>query len=66
MGKVESIEQQVALLKPDELATFRAWFSSFDSDAWDKQIAADAGSGRLDALASAALEEHRLGQSKEL
>jgi hypothetical protein len=66
MGKVESIEQQVASLKPDELATFRAWFSSFDSDAWDEQIAADASSGRLDALASAALEEHRAGKSKDL
>ena len=66
MGKVESIEQQVAALKPDELAVFRAWFSTFDSDAWDKQIAADTGSGQLDALASAALEEHRLGKTKDL
>jgi hypothetical protein len=63
---VESIEQQVASLKPDELAVFRAWFSTFDSDAWDKQIAADANDGRLDALAAAALDEHRQGKTKEL
>jgi len=66
MGKVESIEQQVASLQPEELAVFRAWFSTFDSDAWDEQIAIDANGGRLDALAAAALEEHRQGKTRDL
>lgn len=66
MGKVEHIEQQVASLAPDELATFRAWFVSFDADAWDKQIESDAGAGRLDAFAAAALDEHRAGRTKPL
>ncbi len=57
MGKVEHIEQQVASLAPEELASFRTWFVSFDADAWDRQIASDAVAGRLDALADAALEE---------
>ena len=66
MGKVEHLEQQVASLAPDELATFRAWFVSFDADAWDKQIDSDAGTGRLDALAAAALDERRARRTKPL
>jgi len=66
MGKLEQIEQEVASLAADELATFREWFAAFDADAWDKQIAADASAGRLDALADAALEEHRKGRTKSL
>lgn len=66
MGKIEHIEQQVASLAPDELASFRAWFASFDADVWDKQIAADASAGRLDALADAALQEHLKGHTKLL
>ena len=66
MSKLERIEQQVASLAPDELATFREWFASYDADAWDKQVAADASAGRLDALADAALEEHRKGHTKAL
>ncbi len=66
MGKVESIEQQVASLRPEELAVFREWFSTFDADAWDERIAADVAAGRFDAVAEAALEEHRQGKTKEL
>ena len=66
MGKLEHIEQQVAALAPDELASFRAWFQAFDADSWDKQMAVDAKAGRLDALAEAALEEHRKGRTKAL
>lgn len=66
MGKLEHIEQAVASLADDELATFRTWFAAFDADAWDKQIAAAASAGHLDALADAALEEHRKGLTKAL
>ena len=66
MGKIVHIEQQVASLAPAELASFRAWFVSFDADVWDKQIAADASAGSLDELADAALQEHRKGHTKLL
>jgi hypothetical protein len=66
MGKVETIEQQVAALKPEELASFRQWFTSFDADAWDEQIAADVSGGRLDAFADAALDQYRAGKTKPL
>lgn len=66
MGKIEHIEQQVASLAPDELASFRAWFASFDADVWDKQIETDTSGGRLVALADAALQEHRKEHTKLL
>jgi hypothetical protein len=66
MGKLEHIEQEVAALAPDELASFRAWFASSDAKAWDQQIESDAKSGLLDDLAAAALEEHRAALSKPL
>ncbi len=55
MSKVEKIEQEVASLSPSELASFRAWYSAFDSDAWDRQIELDASSGKLDQMVSKAL-----------
>jgi len=55
------IENAVASLPGDELDKFRAWFTDFDSNAWDRQIANDMQSGKLDALAEAALRAHQEG-----
>ena len=45
MGKVKNIEHQVAALLPDELASFREWFTAFDAEAWDRQFEADVAAG---------------------
>ncbi len=66
MSEVHEIEQAVAQLSESQLAEFRRWFAEFDSDAWDKQIEADAAAGKLDALAEEALAEYRSGQAREL
>ena len=66
MSKVEKIESEVATLSPLEPARFRAWHAEFDSDAWDRQIAQDVAAGRLDVLASQALEAHRTGKTYAL
>jgi hypothetical protein len=66
MGKVEHIEQQVASLTPEELASFRQWYASFDSDAWDRQIEADLKAGKLDALMAEAQAELEAGKAREL
>ena len=66
MSKVEQIELQVAGLSPQELAHFRAWYSRFDADAWDRQLEQDIASGKLDALADKALAAHASGQTKPL
>jgi hypothetical protein len=63
MGRVESIEQQVQALSPEELAQFRAWFLAFDWAAWDHQIERDARAGKLDALAEKALRDHASGKT---
>lgn len=64
--KLEALEHEIRLLSPEDLARFRAWFAAFDAAAWDAQIERDAASGRLDALAQAALAEHRGGHSRPL
>jgi hypothetical protein len=66
MTKIEQIEGAVQELSADELAAFRAWFSKFDADAWDRQFEADVKAGKLDALAERALQEHAEGRSTEL
>jgi hypothetical protein len=66
MGNVKSIEQAVEALQPSELAEFRHWFAQFDSAAWDKQIDADAASGKLDALAAEALADYKSGSGRPL
>lgn len=63
---VEEIEEAVSVLPPDQLREFRAWYEEFDSEAWDQQIERDANSGRLDALAEAAIADHKAGRSKRL
>jgi hypothetical protein len=66
MSTVNEIEKAVRNLSPDELAAFRAWFTSFDADAWDQQFEQDAKSGRLDQLADEALRDLREGRCTDL
>ena len=66
MTKIEALERQVRGLSTDELTEFRRWFAAFDAAAWDRQLEADAGAGKLDALADEALAEHRAGRSRKL
>ena len=63
---VEELEKAVAELPPDKLAKFEAWFEKFVADAWDKQIEADAKSGKLDKFAESVLEDFREGRFREL
>jgi hypothetical protein len=66
MSTLEEIEAAVSQLRPDELATFRAWFAEFDGRAWDAQFEQDVASGRLDKLADEALEDLRKGRCTDL
>ena len=66
MGNFKSIEQAVEALPPSELAEFRHWFAEFDAATWDKQIEADAVSGRLDSLANEALADYKSGSDRQL
>jgi hypothetical protein len=66
LNKVERLEVEIRNLSAEELATFREWFREFDSNAWDREIEADALAGELDALADRALRDHRAGKSTTL
>lgn len=63
MGKVEQIETAIQSLSAGELEQLRAWFLEFDAANWDRQLEADAASGRLDKLADRALAEHAAGRT---
>lgn len=58
MTKLQRIEQDVENLSPEELATFRKWFHSYDAALWDQQLDRDVKSGKLDKLRDEALAEH--------
>jgi hypothetical protein len=66
MSKVEEIEQAIAALPPEDLASLRAWFAEFDATAWDRKIDQDVRSGRLDSLAEEALADLREGRCQDL
>jgi hypothetical protein len=66
MTKIEKLERDVRGLTPKELAQFRRWFAAFDAAEWDQQFEADVKGGKLDALADAALADHRAGRSQKL
>jgi hypothetical protein len=66
MPAIETLENAVKSLSPTELARFRQRFADFDSAAWDAQIEADAGEGKLDNLAREALAEYKNGTTREL
>ncbi len=66
MAKIERIEQEIKSLSQEELAEFREWFYEYDSEEWDRRIEADLRNGKLDKLASEAVESHRLGETRKL
>ena len=65
MLTVQEIEKAVAHLPRPDLDKFRAWFDTFDADAWDKQFEEDVQSGKLDRLADQALGDLNRGRCTE-
>ncbi len=66
MSTVHEIEAAIRGLPEDDLAALRAWFAEYDADAWDRQFERDVAEGRLDALASEALQDAREGRCTDL
>ena len=66
MTKIEEIEKAVAELPAAELARFREWFDAFDAARFEDKVERDMQAGKLDALADAALADHRAGRSRRL
>ncbi len=66
MSTVEEITGAVKRLPKRELTRFRKWFVEYDAVVWDRQLADDLASGRLDKLAGEALRDHKAGRTTEL
>lgn len=66
MSEVEHLELRVRNLSAEDLARFREWFLEFDETVWDKQIAGDFASGKLDQLMQEAKAEFERGESRDL
>ena len=63
---IQELEQAVSGLSQEDLAAFRAWFSEFDAEAWDKQFETDVAAGRLDSIADEVLRDLREGRTTDL
>ncbi len=66
MPKVDEIKEAIEALPEEDYVQLRRWFSEKDWQEWDRQIAADSESGKLDFLIKEALDEKTKGQLKEL
>jgi hypothetical protein len=66
MTKLEALERNIQSLTAEELAAFRAWFTEYDWQLWDRQIEADGANGKLAALAAEALAEFDRGETTEI
>ena len=66
MTTVADISVAVKRLPKRELARFRKWFADYDAAVWDRQLATDAQTGKLDALVREAQRDHRAGRTKSL
>jgi hypothetical protein len=63
MTRVETLEDQIERLSPEEFTELRNWLFERDWENWDRQIERDAASGRLDRIFEEAREAHRQGKS---
>jgi len=66
MTKVEEIKAAIESLPEEEFIRIRQWFSEKDWQEWDKQIAQDSESGKLDLLIKEAIDEKDKGKLKDL
>jgi len=66
MSRVEELESQIEALSPGEFQQLRTWVAEREAEIWDRQIHADALSGRLDAIADRALRDFLENRSTDL
>ncbi len=63
---VQELENAVRSLPREEFARFHAWIEEFAADAWDAQIEADTGAGKLDHLVAQADVDFEAGRCTPL
>jgi hypothetical protein len=60
------IKTAVMSLSKDELVEFIEWFDDYQESKWDKQIAEDMKSGKLNYLIAEAKKEFREGKCRQI
>jgi len=63
---IEELEAEIAQLPADQLARFSQWFEDFLADQWDRQIAQDLQSGRLEQAIKRADDHYQAGRCTPL
>lgn len=66
MTKLEKIENEISSLSNEDFRKLADWIAERREAMWDRQMEADAESGKLDALAGEALLAHRSGRTRPL
>lgn len=66
MTTVQEIKSAIRSLSRQEYTQLLRWIHDKDWNDWDKQLEADASSGKLDFLAKEALEEKKNNKLREL
>lgn len=61
MFELADIENKIINLSENDLKDFRTWFYEYDNQIWDKQLENDVHSGKLEDLASKAMNEYQSG-----
>ena len=66
MTNLQRVQVAIESLSDEEFGQLRRWLSEKDWEQWDREIAQDAASGKLDFLVEEALNEKSKGQLREL
>ena len=66
LTKVAEIERAIKKLDNNDLKRFRSWYADFDQPEWDRQISEDIKAGKLDDLATRALNDYKNHKYKNL
>ena len=62
MSTIQQIEDAVRQLSEQDRVAFRTWYTEFDAEEWDRQLAADVAAGSLDWLVYEARRDNREGR----
>lgn len=65
MTRIEQLKADITSLSETEYAQFRRWFLEHDWNHWDREIEADAKSGKLDFLLQEATEAKQNDQLRD-
>lgn len=63
---IDEIESAIKKLPPDEVSKLSEWFAEFEARIWDKQIADDLQSGKLQNLIEEAEKDFAEGNCQPL